>query len=131
MDRRAVAVGAALTAAIILVVWFARLPMTLFGLVFLGPFAAGLASQSRESKAFEGVASMASGMGLALAGLVVGHFLQFDALPLVWRFDAAFTTLIIGLMAAIFFIPMCCVAGAVFGGVGGVVRDIVQGGPAA
>lgn len=127
MDRRAVAVGAVLCVAAVLGTWYGRLPMGLFLTVFVGPAVAGFLSESRESKAFDGVAAMGGGLALSLVGLIVINFLTFTALPLVWRVDAAFTTLVVGLVLALFFVPICCVGGAVCAGAGGLLRDVVDG----
>jgi hypothetical protein len=127
MDLRAIVVGSVVTAAVVVVCWFGRLPAFVYLSVCLGPFVAGFLSRSRESKAFEGVAAIGAGYLLAIVALAVGHFVLFDALPLVWRADAAFTTLVLGAGAFILFVPVSCVLGAVMAAAGSFIRTQTGG----
>lgn len=127
MDLRALVVGSGVTAAAVLACWFGSLPAFAYVSVALGPLVAGFVSESRESKAFEGVAAIGAGYLLAILGMAVGHFLLFDALPLRWRADAAFTTLVLGGGAFVLLVPVSCVLGAVMASAGAFLRGLGTG----
>lgn len=127
MDGRAIVVGVVLTAAAVLLAWFASLPVGAYLLAGVGPFVAGFLSRSVDSKAFEGVAAVGGGYLLAIAGLAVGNYYVADALPPEWRFDVAFTTVILGSFAFIMTVPVSCVVGAVLGVLGAYVNGLVHG----
>lgn len=131
MDKRAIVVGVLLTTAAIAITWFARLPLQLVVFAGVGPIVAGFMSRSTDSKAFEGVAAIGGGFILAIFVLSAGRFLLFPELPFRWQIDVAITTALFATIGAIFAIPLSCVAGAVLGGFGAFLRDIVDGGPAA
>lgn len=128
MDGRAIVVGILLTAAAIAGTWFGRLPFSFVALAGLGPLVAGFVSRSTDSKAFEGVASVFGGFLLAIVLLSVGRYLLFPQLPFRWQIDVAITTALIATIAAVFTIPMCCVAGAVLGNAGAFAREFYENG---
>jgi hypothetical protein len=130
MDTRAIAVGVLLTAAAIAITWFGRLPFQFVVFAGIGPVAAGFLSRSVDSKAFEGVAAVGGGYLLAVVVLTVGRFLLFPQLPLRWQVDVAVTTALFAVIGAVFAIPLSCVAGAVLGGAGAALSELVDGGPA-
>lgn len=132
MDGRAIVTGVVLTAAAIILAWFGNLPIWAYLLAGVGPFVAGFLSRSTDSKAFEGVAAVGGGYLLAIAGLAVGNYAVADALPPEWRFDVAFTTVILGSFAFVMSVPVSCVVGAALGVLGSYVNAFVYGGrPAA
>ena len=128
MDKRAILVGVLLTAGAITGTWFARLPFQFVAFAFAGPFVAGFLSRSTDSKAFEGVAAIGGGYLVGVFALAVGRYLLFPQLPFRWQIDVAITTALLATIAAIFTIPMSCVAGAVFGGAGAFAREFYEKG---
>ncbi len=129
MDKRAIAVGILLTTLGIAVTWFGRLPLQLVATAFVGPVVAGYLSRSPDSKAFEGVASIGGGYLLAVFVLAIGRYFMFPQLPFRWQIDVAITTALFAVIGAIFAIPLSCVCGAVLGGFGAFLRELVDGGP--
>lgn len=127
MDRRAAAVGAALTAGSILVVWFGQFPWGFFVLAGIGPLVAGFLSRSREVKAAEGVAAIGLGFLLAIAGLVLGRVVIYQRLPLRWLVDVAFSTALMAGIFTLFLVPVCATVGAVLGVAGAFARGVVFG----
>lgn len=128
MDGRAIVVGILLTAAVIAGTWFSRIPFGYVAFAAVGPLVAGFLSRSTDSKAFEGVASVFGGFLLAICLLSLGRYLLFPQLPFRWQIDVAITTALIATIAAIFTIPLCCVAGALLGGAGALVREAYEKG---
>ena len=128
MDGRAIVVGVVLTAAAIVGTWFGRLPFQFVVFAGIGPFVAGFVSRSVESKAFEGVAAIGGGYLLGVFGLAVGRYLLFPQLPFRWQIDVAITTALLATIAAVFTIPMSCVAGALLGSAGGFIREFYEKG---
>jgi hypothetical protein len=128
MDLRAIVVGILLTAAAIVITWFGRFPLSFVGFAAVGPFVAGFLSRSTDSKAFEGVASVFGGFLLAIFLLSLGRYLLFPQLPFRWQIDVAITTALIASIAAVFTIPLCCVAGAVLGSAGSFTREFYEKG---
>jgi hypothetical protein len=128
MDNRAITVGILLTTAAIAITWFGRLPFQLAAFAGVGPVVAGFLSRSTDSKAFEGVAAIGGGYLLGVFVLAIGRFFLFPQLPFRWQIDVAITTALFATIGAIFAIPMSCVAGAVLGGVGASLREIVERG---
>ncbi|AEN05303.1 hypothetical protein [Halolamina sp.] len=128
MDNRAIFVGVLLTATAIIATWFGRLPFQFVVFAGVGPFVAGFVSRSVDSKAFEGVAAIGGGYLLGVVGLAVGRYLLFPQLPFRWQIDVAITTALLATIAAVFTIPMSCVAGALLGGAGAFTREFYENG---